>query len=345
MSKISVIMPVYNSEKYLKDAIDSLTNQTLKDIEIILVDDGSTDNSPKICDDYTKKDKRVIVKHIKNGGISNARNVGLKEAKSKYIMFMDHDDIFDLNVCEDNYKLMKKYNYDVIKFSRKEVTLLDDRIINEDLRIFENKALNKRDLEKEKMDLFYNDAFECVWDGIYKKDILPEFNTSLKLGGEDVVFGLEMFPKINKLLFRKNIYYYHYIRQGISTSTKYNKNIIKDINTIYNTYKKILGNDFNVNINKYNLRIIDCYLTTAIMNLANPLCELTKKEKVGALKSLNIELKRKSNVFIMFKLSPIYTLIFIMYKLKLYSLLILMGESYKKAKIKHIEHRRFKERK
>ena len=77
MSKISIIMPIYNSEKYLKEAIKCLINQTLKDIEIILIDDGSTDNSPQICNDFATNDKRIIVKHIKNGGLCNARNVGL----------------------------------------------------------------------------------------------------------------------------------------------------------------------------------------------------------------------------------------------------------------------------
>ena len=90
--KISIIVPIYNVEKYLDECMLSLLNQTLKDIEIILVDDESPDNCPKMCDDYAKKDKRVIVIHKKNGGQVSARQAGLDAAKGEYLMFLDSDD-------------------------------------------------------------------------------------------------------------------------------------------------------------------------------------------------------------------------------------------------------------
>ena len=343
MPKISIIMPVYNSEKYLNEAIDSLINQTLKDIEIILIDDGSIDRSPKICDDIAKRDNRVIVKHIKNGGISNARNVGLKIAKSKYIMFMDHDDIFDTTACEENYELIQKYNLDMIKFGRKEIFINGKIIEKEDIRSFKDRILEKQDLEEDKMNLFYNGVFDCVWDGIFKKDILVNFDTSFKLGGEDVIFGLEMFTKLRKIMLRSKVYYYHYIRIGISTSTKYNEDLIKDIKKIYSKYQEILGKDEKINCNKYNMRIINCFITTIVMNLSNPKCKLSKKEKMKALDSLDIKLKPKNNLLKLIKLSPIYTLILILYKYKMYSLLLSLGSLYKVTKIKHIEHKMQKE--
>ena len=90
--KISIVSPVFNVEKFLARCLDSLVNQTLSDIEIILVDDGSPDNSGRICDEYAKKDDRVIVIHKENGGVSSARNVGIDKAKGKYICFVDSDD-------------------------------------------------------------------------------------------------------------------------------------------------------------------------------------------------------------------------------------------------------------
>ena len=94
---ISIIVPVYNVEEYLKECIDSIINQTYKRIEIILVDDGSTDKSGKICDDYAKIDKRIKVVHKENGGLSDARNVGISVSSGKYIAFVDSDDWVEKN--------------------------------------------------------------------------------------------------------------------------------------------------------------------------------------------------------------------------------------------------------
>ena len=94
---ISIVVPLYNVENYLKECIDSILTQSYHNLEIILVDDGSTDNSGKICDNYAKKDSRIKVIHKENGGASDARNYGIKEAKGKYIQFTDSDDFYDKN--------------------------------------------------------------------------------------------------------------------------------------------------------------------------------------------------------------------------------------------------------
>ena len=110
MSKVSIIVPVYNAEKYLKKCLDSLINQTLKDIEIILVNDGSTDSSKNIINSYLT-DKRVKLFNKENGGQASARNLGLKKATGDYIMFIDSDDYVELNMCEKMYEIIcKGYN-------------------------------------------------------------------------------------------------------------------------------------------------------------------------------------------------------------------------------------------
>lgn len=98
--KISVIIPVYNAEQYLKDCVDSIINQSYQNFELILVDDGSSDNSPKICDDYDAKDNRIIVIHKSNNGVSEARKTGLDNASGDYIMYVDSDDWLDINTME-----------------------------------------------------------------------------------------------------------------------------------------------------------------------------------------------------------------------------------------------------
>ena len=96
---ITIIIPIYNVEKYLRECLDSVINQTYKKLQIILIDDGSNDNSGKICDEYKEKDNRIEVMHKANGGVSSARNAGLKIAKGDYITFVDGDDYLDKDYC------------------------------------------------------------------------------------------------------------------------------------------------------------------------------------------------------------------------------------------------------
>lgn len=110
---ISIIVPVYNVEQYLDDCLISIINQTYKNLEIILIDDGSTDKSGKICDEYAKKDSRIIVIHKENGGVSSARNAGLRIAKGAYIGFVDPDDWIAEDMYEVLYSNAKKYDADV----------------------------------------------------------------------------------------------------------------------------------------------------------------------------------------------------------------------------------------
>ena len=112
MKKISIIVPVYQAEKYISKCIESIVNQTYKNLEIILVDDGSTDRSGEICDEYGKKDNRIVVVHNKNKGVSVARNCGLDIATGDYITFVDSDDYIDLQMYSEMMKVVEKYSCD-----------------------------------------------------------------------------------------------------------------------------------------------------------------------------------------------------------------------------------------
>ena len=110
---ISVIVPIYNVEKYLERCLDSIIKQTYKNLDIILVDDGSIDNSTKICDEYVKKDSRIKVIHKENGGLSDARNVGIDNSDGKYICFIDSDDYIELDMIENLYDGIVKNNANI----------------------------------------------------------------------------------------------------------------------------------------------------------------------------------------------------------------------------------------
>ena len=115
----SVIVPVYKVEKYLKPCVESVLNQTFSDFELILVDDGSPDNCPKICDEYKEKDKRVKVIHKTNGGLASARKEGIKVAEGDYVFNLDSDDKIELDTLECAYEILNKTKCDIISFSYK----------------------------------------------------------------------------------------------------------------------------------------------------------------------------------------------------------------------------------
>lgn len=119
--KVSVVIPIYNVENYLEEALNSIINQTKKELEIILVNDGSTDDSYKIAKEFKKKDSRIILINKKNGGLSSARNAGLKIATSKYIYFFDSDDVLDLETLNSCYNYAEKFSLDVLLFDAEKI--------------------------------------------------------------------------------------------------------------------------------------------------------------------------------------------------------------------------------
>ena len=159
MIKVSIIMPVYNSGKYLKTAVESILNQRLKEFELILVDDGSIDGSSERCDEYARKDERIVVIHQKNGGICAARNAALKVARGEFIAFSDHDDIWYPNKIEESLKILKEKNVDLVYCDAKQIDE-NGKILHESYLRYKNMPiLNEK----------------------YKKDILP-FSRHIAIG-------------------------------------------------------------------------------------------------------------------------------------------------------------------
>ena len=124
--RISVVVPVYNVEQYLEKCVNSIINQTYKNLEIILVDDGATDKSGKLCDELAKLDNRIMAYHKKNGGLSDARNYGVERATGDYIGFVDGDDYIDAEMYEKLYEAIKKENVDVAECNLK--IIYSDRV-------------------------------------------------------------------------------------------------------------------------------------------------------------------------------------------------------------------------
>ena len=169
MAKVSVIVPVYNVEKYLKQCLDSIVDQTLEDLEIVLVDDGSVDSSGTICDEYAKKDSRIEVIHKANGGLSDARNVGISKAKGRYIGFVDSDDYIKEDMYEILLNLIKKYDADVSICNLYDV--IDG---NECIRNKENGIREYSRLDILKKVLLDKNIQSYAWNKLYEKELFDK---------------------------------------------------------------------------------------------------------------------------------------------------------------------------
>ncbi len=175
--KVSVIIPVYNAEKYLKECLDSVINQSLKEIEIICIDDGSTDNSLEILKEYVQNDNRIIVLQQKNSGAGVARNKGLKIAKGEYLSFLDSDDIFDEQMLMKSYCEAVKHNADIVMFRHDRYDEENDKFYRLPHMMNPNnfpkiEIFNVEDMESN----FYFSIYGWTWDKLFKKTFIDNFD-------------------------------------------------------------------------------------------------------------------------------------------------------------------------
>lgn len=234
---ISIIVPVYNVENYIQKCIDSILNQTYKFIEIILVDDGSTDNSSKICDTNQKKDKRIKVIHKKNGGLSSARNVGIKHATGKYLTFIDSDDYINKNFLSILYANLVNYNADISCCSlvRIKKNSIEKNNSKQRITIFNSMEALEDMLYQKKLD---NSA--CA--KLYKKSLFKDIQYPLDFFFEDMATTYKLYLK-SKTIVKSNLgYYYYFQREGSILHKKQDKNItdlLKILQTMQNDLRKI----------------------------------------------------------------------------------------------------------
>lgn len=236
--KISVILPIYNVEKYLKQALDSVINQTYTNIEIILVDDGSPDYSGKICDEYAEKDNRIKVIHKKNGGVSSARNMGIDAATGQWLCFIDPDDWVEFNMLEEALYKAQETNSDLCIW---DFEFVDDtrniyfKAIRSNCSLYENSS------ELEKM-IAFNCSTGSIWNFIVKSNLIKNkiyFDESLSFR-EDEIFKLELYQNIKKFCYLPKLYY-HYRMTSESACHKLGIScVLKNLN-IYKQECKIIA--------------------------------------------------------------------------------------------------------
>lgn len=206
--KLSIVVAVYNLEEYLPRCLDALVNQSLEDIEILCVDDGSTDSAPQIIDEYEEKyPKKVKAFHKTNGGEFTTRNYGLERATGEYVTFVDTDDYVELNWAEKLYTAAKENDADLAVCGFERIDLNTGKVVSTNMTNFGNgvKEINNKD----DFMVFINPA---PWNKIYKLDKVKELRFLNFRGFNDMIFLTSSYTKINKVAFVPDVLYHYFLR-------------------------------------------------------------------------------------------------------------------------------------
>lgn len=264
--KVSIIMPVYNKIKYLEKTIQSILNQTYKDFELIIVDDGSTDGSEKLCDKFSECDSRIKVIHIKNNGVSNARNIGIENSTGEYIQFIDADDYIDSNMLEDLIDICEKYTPDIIISGVKKVDHNGNEKANiiPSLQGIKNKFQMMENFAEEQKN---TGLYGCVSNKFIRREIIEinriRFDTSIWLA-EDLNFYLDLYQYTTNIYFcNKSYYYYLQEAENSSTTSSKKNNYLVQANIILKE-KNLLK--INNSLNEKNLENVNFVITNFIMS-------------------------------------------------------------------------------
>lgn len=206
---VTIVVPVYNVEVYLNHCVDTILNQTYKNIEVLLVDDGSTDSSGAICDRLAIADKRINVIHKSNGGLSDARNVAIENAKGKYILFVDSDDYIPLDAIEYLYYTLKNNDADVVIGNMILTSKTDEAVEGEESFL---KILNNREAVTE---MLYGTHFTTSASGkLYKTSLFSDVRYPYRKLNEDLFTTYKVLDKARKVIVSDKIVYYYYHRIG-----------------------------------------------------------------------------------------------------------------------------------
>ncbi len=247
MIDISIIVPVYNVEKYLAQCLDSLINQTKKEIEIICVNDGSTDNSGKILAEYAKKDKRIKIITQKNAGLSEARNTAMKHVKGKYVGFVDSDDWVDVDFYEKLFDCAEANEADIAVAS---IALARDNGKFKNYKLYYKKFYKETKTAKKYKLL---DIPNCcyVWNKIYRNELLQKFTFPAGRYFEDILFSHKIAFGANKVVCVPKTKYYYRLSNNSITQNLNDKKANDFIYAIYEARRFLENNDVKYVIDNY----------------------------------------------------------------------------------------------
>ena len=316
---ISIILPVYNGQNYIRKTLDSILMQDFTNYEIIAIDDGSSDCSAEILNEYASKDYRIKVCIQANHGICATRNRGIREAKAKFIMFCDHDDEYLPGYLRAAYRTISENHVDFVKFSCKEIYLDKEKIVKEHIEILTPKEY-REDQVKEFLLQYINDN-EYIWDGIYSKDILQEvggFDEKYKSGCEDLALILDLAEKAESCICRPEVFYLHNIRNSFSTSRKYHESAYWDVMETWKRRFEILKPQRYPEYEQAKLRML-VWAMCGMFSFSN--CDITEKQMKDRFKELYDEGYQIHGSIFNDSSEKKKALIYLLYRFKQFSLL------------------------
>lgn len=329
MPKISVIVPIYNVEKFLDRCIASLRNQTLFDIEIILVDDESPDNCPKMCDDYALLDKRIKVIHKKNGGLGYARNSGMEIATGEYIAFVDSDDYVEFDMFEEMYKAASENDADFVRVDNFKERI-DGTVVNLEYKppmregVYNKKELRDNLLYPQLGMMPSDDGSKyvscSVWRNIYRKEIIDywelRFVSERDLISEDIPFNIDFMMRCDRAVVINRKYYHYIVNDKSLTQTYRADRFEKELILYHALIKRAKKNNI---YSECKTRLSRHLLTRARMCIKNELIGNPNKKqaKCSVLRILNS--KEMQDVFMSYPFSKLpfkYRIVFCLMKWK-----------------------------
>lgn len=262
--KVSIVVPIYNVEKYLNRCLNSLLNQTLKEIEIILVDDGSPDNCSILCDEFAKSDKRIKVIHKENEGLGFARNSGLNIATGEYVAFVDSDDYVDKLMFEKLYTTAKEYSLDTVYCGYSNVDY--------NMKIHEIKEVEMLTIydTPDKIRNVLLDMIACepsskierkfrmsVWHSIFSMKIMNEnnirFYSEREFISEDIIFDINYLTETKKIAFIPDSLYFYCFNNNSLTKTFRNDRFKKNVKLYLEMIKQVKQKNIDINVAKQRI--------------------------------------------------------------------------------------------
>lgn len=269
---VSLIVPVYNVEKYLREAIDSVCRQTYPNWELLLVDDGSKDQSGTICDEYARNDMRIRAFHTENKGVSSARNLGIENANGKWIAFMDSDDYLDDRYLETLIK--HSNNVELVVCSTQNVPTGRCTILTDQVAYYSTLEDTRKELGK-----FRTYFYSAVWNKIYLRNkVTMRFNPNLSLG-EDWWFNVEYMQNCHGICVLPDILDYHRVSTEDSLTKQFRINAIDDISSTYYAQLRLYG-DSQMARNYVNNDFVHAVITQSIRLVRNKQHSLKKKKEI-----------------------------------------------------------------
>lgn len=289
--RVSVIIPIYNVEKYLVRCVESVLGQTLQDIEVILVDDGSPDGSPKMCDEYEAKDSRIKVIHKENGGLASARNAGMDVAEGEYIFFIDSDDWIDANTLEELVDIAVKYQVDFVRFrpmyagwpGREDGSLCDfgtEKGMKEGVYTKEGiiREIYPRLFATPELTL---GVIVAAWRSLYLRSFMEKnclrFDEEVRYS-EDTIFSAKVVRAANSFFYLDGARYYHYFYNSQSITKSFKKDRWESCKQLIYCFERDFLDSDDYDFSE-QLKLQKLYCIVSALSQKNLLVNLTEREE------------------------------------------------------------------